>query len=57
MLVRIVIVVMLIVGVLTPRPAVSQDNKTEALMAKSAAYIARFVDQLLLAANVRHRRV
>src|SRR5689334_12478424 len=45
MLVRIVIVVMLTVAVFTPMPAVSQDNKTEDLMAKSAAYIARFVDQ------------
>jgi hypothetical protein len=45
MLVRIVLVVMLTMGVLTPTPAVSQDNKTEDLMAKSAAYIARFVDQ------------
>lgn len=45
MSVRIVVVVMLAAGVLTPTPAVSQDNKTEELMAKSAAYIARFVDQ------------
>jgi hypothetical protein len=45
MLVRIVIVAMLGIGVLTPTPAVSQDNKTEELMAKSAAYVAQFVDQ------------
>src|SRR5688572_23480143 len=41
----VVVVVMLATGVLTPSPAVSQDNKTEALMAKSAAYVAQFVDQ------------
>ena len=45
MVVRIVIVVMLGVAVLAPTPAVSQDNKTEELMAKSAAYVAQFVDQ------------
>jgi hypothetical protein len=41
----VVVVVMLATGVLTPSPAVSQDNKTEELMAKSAAYVAQFVDQ------------
>ena len=42
---RIGIVVIVAVGLLAPTPAVSQDNKIEELMAKSAAYIARFVDQ------------
>jgi hypothetical protein len=41
---RIVVVVMLATGVLAPSRALSQD-KTEALMAKSAAYVAQFVDQ------------
>ena len=45
MSVRIVVVVMLATGVLTTSPALSQDNKTEELMAKSAAYVAQFVDQ------------
>jgi hypothetical protein len=44
MLMRIVIVVIVGAGLLTPTPARSQD-KTEELMAKTAAYVARFVDQ------------
>ena len=45
MSVRIVVVVMLATGVITTSSALSQDNKTEALLAKSAAYVAQFVDQ------------
>jgi hypothetical protein len=45
MSVRSVIVVMMAIGVLAPNPARSQDNKTEELLAKSAAYIAQFIDQ------------
>jgi hypothetical protein len=45
MSVRIVAVVVLAGGVLTPSPAVAQSNKTDELMAKTAAYVAQFVDQ------------
>ena len=42
---RIVVVAALAAGVLTPAVSRSQDNKTEGLMAKTAAYVAQFVDQ------------
>lgn len=42
---RIVVVALLAAGVLTPAVANSQDSKTEELLAKTAAYVARFVDQ------------
>jgi hypothetical protein len=45
MSIRSVVVVMLVAGVLMPAVAVAQDNKTEELLAKTAAYVARFVDQ------------
>jgi len=42
---RIVAVVVLAGGVLTSSPAGAQNNKTDELMAKTAAYVAQFVDQ------------
>jgi len=41
---RAVLAVMAILA-LAPRPARAQDNRTDALMAKTAAYVARFVGQ------------
>jgi hypothetical protein len=43
--VRVVMVVIVAGAVLTPAVAESQANKTEELMAKTAAYVAQFVDQ------------
>lgn len=45
MCIRSVVVVMVAIGVFVPAAAVAQDNKTEELMSKTAAYVARFVDQ------------
>jgi hypothetical protein len=42
---RIVAVVVLAGGVLTPSVAGAQNNKTDELMAKTATYVAQFVDQ------------
>src|SRR5688572_31033423 len=42
---RIVVVAILAAGVLAPAVANSQDSKAEALLAKTAAYVAQFVDQ------------
>jgi hypothetical protein len=42
---RIVVVAALAAGVLTPAVSQSQDNKREELLAKTAAYVAQFVDQ------------
>jgi hypothetical protein len=42
---RIVVVAIVAAGVLSPAVANSQDSKTEELLAKTAAYVARFVDQ------------
>jgi hypothetical protein len=45
MLTRTAVIVLLLVGALMPAVAVAQDNKTQDLMAKTAAYVAQFVDQ------------
>jgi len=42
---RIVVVAILAAGVLTPAVANAQDSKADELLAKTAAYVARFVDQ------------
>src|SRR5688500_8531219 len=42
---RIAVIVLLSAGVLMPAIAVAQENKTQDLMAKTAAYVAQFVDQ------------
>jgi len=45
MLLRMVMVAVFGSAVIAPALAIAQDNKTEALMTKTAAYVARFVDQ------------
>jgi hypothetical protein len=43
--VHVLVAVLLTLGVLVARPASSQDNKAEALLAKTAEYVAQFVHQ------------